>query len=76
MNAARSRASMSWSGRAAGNRDDRVGRAVAEQTRMDEARDPVAEAVGRIVRPDDEARPHVERALRRTPRSPRARTRP
>ena len=36
--------------------------AIAEQRRMHEARDPVAEAVGAVERSDDEARPHLRRA--------------
>ena len=42
--------------------NDRLRPAIAEQRRMHEARGPIAEAIGRIVRAHDQPRAHVRRA--------------
>ena len=41
----------------------RARRPIAQEPRVHEARDPVAEAVGGVVRADDQARPHDRRAV-------------
>jgi len=43
-------------------RHDGPRRPIAEQVRVHEARDPVAEAIGGVERTDDQSRPHLRRA--------------
>ena len=63
MNAARSRASMNCSEREGGSGTTATSGALAEEMRMHETGDPVAETIGRIVRTDDQSRPHDERTI-------------
>ena len=61
--AARSRASMNWIGRSGGAGTTAASARSPSMERAQEARDPVGEAVGRVVRADDEPRAHDQRAL-------------
>ena len=62
MNAARSRDIDELDRPRRRRRHHGVGAAVADEMRMDEARHPVAEAIGRVVRADDETGTYVEPA--------------